>query len=333
MAAYTTIDNPELHFQVKIWTGTGSSNALTLDGSEDMQPDYVAIKQRSSTQQWNTYDDLRGVQKYLGWNTTGQEETQSQGLTAFGSDGFTVGTDDMVNKSSETYVAYCWKESATAGFDMVLYTGSGSAHTISHSLSAVPSVVILKGRSFGDGWGQYHKTSGDPAILAFDGDVADRYSSKWGPFFNSTAPTSSVFSVGTDTAINTSSGTHIAYLFAEKQGFSKFGSYKGNGNADGPFVYTGFRPAMVIIRNSSATGNWEIFDTKRSTYNLMHATLYADTNSAEYTGTGNQIDVLSNGFKVRNEDTNTNDNGETTVFMAFAEAPFVNSNGVPCNAR
>ena len=333
MAAYTTIDNPELHFQVKIWTGTGSSNALTLDGSEDMQPDYVAIKQRSSTQQWNTYDDLRGVQKYLGWNTTGQEETQSQGLTAFGSDGFTVGTDDMVNKSSETYVAYCWKESATAGFDMVLYTGSGSAHTIAHSLSAVPSVVILKGRSFGDGWGQYHKTSGDPAILAFDGDVADRYSSKWGPFFNSTAPTSSVFSVGTDTAINTSSGTHIAYLFAEKQGFSKFGSYKGNGNADGPFVYTGFRPAMVIIRNSSATGNWEIFDTKRSTYNLMHATLYADTNSAEYTGTGNQIDVLSNGFKVRNEDTNTNDNGETTVFMAFAEQPFVNSNGVPANAR
>ena len=333
MAAYTTIDNPELHFQVKIWTGTGSSNALTLDGSEDMQPDYVAIKQRSSTQQWNTYDDLRGVQKYLGWNTTGQEETQSQGLTAFGSDGFTVGTDDMVNKSSETYVAYCWKESATAGFDMVLYTGSGSAHTIAHSLSAVPSVVILKGRSFGDGWGQYHKTSGNPAILAFDGDVADRYSSKWGPFFNSTAPTSSVFSVGTDTAINTSSGTHIAYLFAEKQGFSKFGSYKGNGNADGPFVYTGFRPAMVIIRNSSATGNWEIFDTKRSTYNLMHATLYADTNSAEYTGTGNQIDVLSNGFKVRNEDTNTNDNGETTVFMAFAEQPFVNSNGVPANAR
>ena len=333
MAAYTTIDNPELHFQVKIWTGTGSSNAVTLDGSEDMQPDYVAIKQRSSTQQWNTYDDLRGVQKYLGWNTTGQEETQSQGLTAFGSDGFTVGTDDMVNKSSETYVAYCWKESATAGFDMVLYTGTGSAHTIAHSLSAVPSVVILKGRSFGDGWGQYHKTSGNPAILAFDGDVADRYSSKWGPFFNSTAPTSSVFSVGTDTAINTSSGTHIAYLFAEKQGFSKFGTYTGNGNADGPFVYTGFRPAMVIIRNSSATGNWEIFDTKRSTYNLMHATLYADTNSAEYTGTGNQIDVLSNGFKVRNEDTNTNDNGETTVFMAFAEQPFVNSNGVPANAR
>ena len=331
--AYTTIDNPELYFQVKTWTGTGSSNALTLDGDEDMQPDYVMIKQRSGTQQWNGYDDLRGVQKYLGWNTTIGENTQTQGLTAFGSDGFTVGTDDMVNKSSETYVAYCWKESATAGFDMVLYTGSGSAHTIAHSLSAVPSVVILKGRSFGDGWGQYHKTSGDPAILAFDGDVADRYSSKWGPFFNSTAPTSSVFSVGTDTAINKSSVTHIAYLFAEKQGFSKFGSYKGNGNADGPFVYTGFRPAMVIIRNSSATGNWEIFDTKRSTYNLMHATLYADTNSAEYTGTGNQIDVLSNGFKVRNEDTNTNDNGETTVFMAFAEQPFVNSNGVPANAR
>ena len=334
MAAYTTIDNPELFFQCKLYTGTGSEIAATLDGDENMQPDLVWIKARTDTESHKIYDSVRGATKHIESDTTDAEATEAQGLKSFDSDGFTIGTYSSINaSSSHTYVAWCWKESATAGFDIVAYTGSGSAHTISHSLSAVPSVVILKGRSFGDGWGQYHKTSGNPAILAFDGDVADRYSSKWGPFFNSTAPTSSVFSVGTDTAINTSSKTHIAYLFAEKQGFSKFGSYKGNGNADGPFVYTGFRPAMVIIRNSSATGNWEIFDTKRSTYNLMHATLYADTNSAEYTGTGNQIDVLSNGFKVRNEDTNTNDNGETTVFMAFAEAPFVNSNGVPATAR
>ena len=334
MAAYTTIDNPELHFQVKIWTGTGSSNALTLDGDEDMQPDYVAIKQRSSTQQWNTYDDLRGVQKYLGWNTTGQEETQSQGLTAFGSDGFTVGTDDMVNKSSSTYVAYCWKESATAGFDMVLYTGSGSAHTISHSLSAVPSVVILKGRSFGDGWGQYHKTSGNPAILAFDGDVADRYSSKWGPFFNSTAPTSSVFSVGTDTAINTSSGTHIAYLFAEKQGFSKFGTYTGNGNASGSYIHLGFRPAMVIIKRSNAAVNWYMFDNKRDTFNVMSKELNCNNNEAEATELGsNPIDFLSNGFKLRVADSYINGTGDPYIYMAFAEQPFVNSNGAPATGR
>jgi len=334
MAAYTTIDNPELYFQCKIWSGNATDDtSITLDGSENMQPDFVWTKRRNASTNHDLWDAVRGALEQIASNNTEAEATISSSLKSFNSDGFTVGTNTNLNASGGTYVAWCWKESATAGFDIVAYTGSGSAHTISHSLSAVPSVVILKGRSFSDGWGQYHKTSGNPAILAFDGNVADRYSSKWSPFFNSTAPTSSVFSVGTDSAINTSSGTHIAYLFAEKQGFSKFGSYKGNGNADGPFVYTGFRPAMVIIRNSSATGNWEIFDTKRSTYNLMHATLYADTNSAEYTGTGNQIDVLSNGFKVRNEDTNTNDNGETTVFMAFAEAPFVNSNGVPATAR
>jgi len=334
MAAYTTIDNPELYFQCKIWSGNATDDtSITLDGSENMQPDFVWTKRRNASTNHDLWDAVRGALEQIASNNTEAEATISSSLKSFNSDGFTVGTNTNLNASGGTYVAWCWKESATAGFDIVAYTGSGSAHTISHSLSAVPSVVILKGRSFGDGWGQYHKTSGNPAILAFDGDVADRYSSKWGPFFNSTAPTSSVFSVGTDTAINTSSKTHIAYLFAQKQGFSKFGSYKGNGNADGPFVYTGFRPAMVIIRNSSATGNWEIFDTKRSTYNLMHATLYADTTGAEYTGTGNQIDVLSNGFKVRNEDTNTNDSGETTVFMAFAEQPFVNSNGVPANAR
>jgi hypothetical protein len=147
MAVYTTIDNPELYFQVKTWTGTGSSNALTLDGDEDMQPDYVMIKQRSSTQQWNGYDDLRGVQEYLGWNTNIAENTQSQGLTAFGSDGFTVGTDDMVNKSSSTYVAFCWKESATAGFDMITYSGTGSAKNESHSLSATPHWIVTKCRS------------------------------------------------------------------------------------------------------------------------------------------------------------------------------------------
>ena len=151
--------------------------------------------------------------------------------------------------------------------------------------------------------------------------------------WHDTEPTSAVFTAGDHSSSNRSGDNFVSYHWNEVQGFSKFGSYTGNGNANGPFVYTGFRPAMVIIKNSSATGNWEIFDTKRSTYNLMHATLYADTTGAEYTGTGNQIDVLSNGFKVRNEDTNTNDNGETTVFMAFAEAPFVNSNGVPATAR
>ena len=332
MAAYTTIDNPELHFQVKTWTGTGSSNALTLDGDEDMQPDYVMIKQKSGTQQWNGYDDLRGVQEYLGWNTSIVENTQSQGLTAFGSDGFTVGTDDMVNKSSSTYVAYCWKESATAGFDMVLYTGTGSAHTISHSLSAVPDVMITKGRSFSDGWIPYFKTSGNPIILALDDTVADRYSARWGPFFNSTAPTSSVFTVGTDSAINTSSGTHIAYLWSAKQGFSKFGTYVGNANADGPFVYTGFKPAWFMFKDTESTTSWIIKDNKRLGYNSIVPHLQANTNDAENTDGWSAIDFLSNGIKLRNADNSMNKSGSKFIFMAFSEAPFTNSSGVACNA-
>ena len=294
----------------------------------------VWIKSRSAAENHHIFDSVRGANKRLIANDTSQEFDDSSNLQSFDSDGFTLGTADGINKNTATFVCWGWKESATAGFDIVAYTGSGSAHTISHSLSAVPSVVILKGRSFGDGWGQYHKTSGNPAILAFDGDVADRYSSKWSPFFNSTAPTSSVFSVGTDTAINTGSGTHIAYLFAEKQGFSKFGTYTGNGNASGSYIHLGFRPAMVIIKRSNAAVNWYMFDNKRDTFNVMSKELNCNNNGAEATELGsNPIDFLSNGFKLRVADSYINGTGDPYIYMAFAEQPFVNSNGIPANAR
>jgi len=334
MAAYTTIDNPELYFQCKIWSGNATDDtSITLDGSENMQPDFVWTKRRNASTNHDLWDAVRGALEQIASNNTEAEATISSSLKSFNSDGFTVGTNTNLNASGGTYVAWCWKESATAGFDIVAYTGSGSAHTISHSLSAVPSVVILKGRSFGDGWGQYHKTSGNPAILAFDGDVADRYSSKWGPFFNSTAPTSSVFSVGTDTAINTSSGTHIAYLFAEKQGFSKFGSYKGNGNADGPFVFTGMRPAYVVVRRTDSAENWFVFDNKRDTFNPEDTFIRPNLTNADADESGGALDFLSNGFKIRNSGDSFNNSSGTYVFMAFAEQPFVNSNGVPGNAR
>ena len=299
-----------------------------------MQPNMVWIKGRSVAENHHIFDSVRGANKRLIANDLTQEFDDSSNLQSFDSNGFTLGTADGINKNTATFVCWAWKESATAGFDIVAYTGSGSAHTIAHSLSAVPSVVILKGRSFGDGWGQYHKTSGNPAILAFDGDVADRYSSKWGPFFNSTAPTSSVFSVGTDTAINTSSGTHIAYLFAEKQGFSKFGTYTGNGNASGSYIHLGFRPAMVIIKRSNAAVNWYMFDNKRDTFNVMSKELNCNNNEAEATELGsNPIDFLSNGFKLRVADSYINGTGDPYIYMAFAEQPFVNSNGIPANAR
>lgn len=359
MAAYTTIDNPELYFQVKIWTGTGSSNALTLDGSENMQPDYVAIKQRSSTQQWNAYDSIRGVQKYVGWNTTGKEETQSQGLTAFGSDGFTVGTDDMVNGSSATYVAYCWKAgtafsndasatsvgntdsngtaSSTAGFSISKYEGAGASLDIQvkHGLSAVPAVMWVKNieeAGGGNSWAIYHhKNTSAPETdyLKLDSDSGTTDQAE---VWNDTAPTSAVFTAGDFSGSNRSGDDFIGYFWNEVQGFSKFGGYTGNGNANGTFVYTGFRPAWVIQKRTDTSGqSWSVFDSKREGYNVDNDPLYADTNDAE--GTTDALDFLSNGFKIRANRIDLNASGSTYIYMAFAEQPFVNSSGVPANAR
>ena len=328
MAVYTTIDNPELYFQVKTWTGTGSSNALTLDGSEDMQPDYVMIKQRSGTQQWNGYDDLRGVQKYLGWNTSIVENTQTQGLTAFGSDGFTVGTDDMVNGSSSTYVAFCWKE-ASEIFDMVLYTGNGSARTISHSLSAKPDFFSVKSRTYAEQWECYHTSLGATKCLQFDDNSAEADLLNR---FNDTEPTTSVFTVGDADAVNKSSETYINYLWRSVQGFSKFGSYTANNSSNGTFIYLGFRPALFICKKYSGTESWYINDNKRSTYNPTKAEIFADDNQAESTA-NTRIDLLSNGVKMRTDNGGYNYSNNTYLYMAWAEAPFVNSKGVPCNAR
>ena len=349
MAAYTTIDNPELYFQVKTWTGTGSSNALTLDGSEDMQPDYVMIKQRSSTQQWNGYDVIRGVQKYLGWNTDIVENTQSQGLTAFGSDGFTVGTDDMVNKSSSTYVAYCWKAGAgsgssntdgginttstsvsqTAGFSISTWTGTGSNATVGHGLGAVPKFITTKARSDAYDWYTYHAGIGNTKNVYIN--LTNAESSASANFHNNTDPTSSVWTSGGN--IYNVDYTFVTYAFAEVQGFSKIGSYTGNGNADGTFTYTGFRPAWIMFKNASAgSSNWQIYDNKREGYNGQNDLFRANSSNAEGDGV-DPIDILSNGFKQLNTAASNNVSGQTYVYMAFAEAPFVNSKGVPCNAR
>ena len=330
--AYTTIDNPELYFQVKTWTGTGSSNALTLDGDENMQPDYVMIKQRSSTQQWNGYDSVRGVQKYLGWNTNIAENTQAQGLTAFGSDGFTVGTDDMVNKSSETYVAFCWKESATAGFDIVSYTGNGSNRTLSHGLSQKPDMIIIKRRNTTGNWVVYHSTLTVSKYIYLQlTNAADTGGAS--SYWQTSEPTSSVVSLGTDGDVNGSSDTYISYFFCNKQGFSKFGGYTGNGNADGAFVYTGFRPAWIVVKRTDSANSWMIYDNKRNPENLVDNPLYGESNEAEGTSSGASFDFLSNGFKCKGTGNGNNGSNKTYIYMAIAEAPFVNSKGVPCNAR
>jgi len=336
MAAYTTIDDPSAYFKVQLYTGNGSANhAITFDDTDtDMQPDFVWIKNRDATDSHCVFDAVRGATKVLHADTTAAEATDADTLDSFTSDGFQVDADVKVNTNTEDYVAWSWKESATAGFDIVSYTGNGTDDTdISHSLSAVPHVMIVKNRETVEHWAVYHhKVSSDPETdflkLNLNSAVGDDVN-KW----SDEAPTSSVFTVGSSTYTNEDGVGMIAYLFSEKQGFSKFGSYTGNGNADGPFIYTGFRPAFVMIKCATRAGTdiWTMYDNKREGYNVDNDALSADTNAAERTS--DDIDILSNGFKCRNSVTDVNPSGETAVYIAFAEAPFVNSSGVPCNAR
>ena len=334
MAAYTTIDNPELYFQADLYTGNGSNgNAKTFDGDEDMQPNVVWIKSRSAAENQHIFDSIRGANKRLLTNTTGTEFDDSSNLQSFDSNGFTLGTADGINKNNATFVAWCWKESATAGFDILTFEGNSTDDTdISHNLSAVPHWIICRNIDSAKDWCVYHhKNTSAPEtdLLVLNTNAATTDSDdKW----SDEAPTSSVFTVGDSSQLNASGNTSIAYLWSEKQGFSKFGSYIGNGNNDGPFVYTGFRPAWVMCKGTASNREWVMHDNKRDAENVVDGTLYANTNDAEGTGTA-RMDFLSNGFKLREDGNNWNASGETYVYMAFAEAPFVNSNGVPGNAR
>ena len=298
MAVYTTIDNPELYFQTVLYSGNSTARDITLDGDENMQPDLVWIKERDDTINHYLTDSVRGAPKKLSPNTNSDESAgDSSWINAFNSDGFSVGNEDNINDTGDTYVAWCWKESATAGFDIVTYTGNGSARTISHSLSAVPKMFIIKNRSAssGDrGWGVYHVSNGNTHFLELNLNAAKDESSG---LFNDTTPTSSVFSVGDNSRVNTNTETYIAYLFAEKQGYSKFGSYTGNGSTDGTFVYTGFRPAWVMVKRTDTTGDWHVWDNKREGYNVDNDRLIPNDTTVE--DTNDSIDLLSNGFKFR----------------------------------
>ena len=332
MAAYTTIDNPELYFQCKLYTGNGSTNAITLDGDENMQPDLLWLKRRDGSDNHILFDDVRGVTKGIYADLNNAEDNLSDSLSSFNTDGFTLGADTAssgtINGSSETYVAWCWKESATAGFDIVSYTGNATVRTISHSLSAVPHFIIIKNRDTSRSWLVGSKGLPSWSYHVYLDTTDDQNSDN--NMFNGTTPTSSVFSLGNADEGNQNADKMIAYLWSEKQGYSKFGKYVGNANANGPFVYTGFKPAYVMVKGDRAD-NWQIMDNKRNGYNVISPRLEASTNAAEYTNLTN-CDFLSNGFKVRSDDSHMN-YANNYIYMAFAEAPLVNSNGVPCNAR
>ena len=340
--AYTAIDDPEAYFQVQLYTGDGAANnAITLGGDTDMQPDLVWIKNRDAGDSHCLFDAVRGATKVMHSDTNAAEATDTDTLDSFASDGFQVDADVKVNTNTEKYVAWCWKESATSGFDIVAYTGDGSNRTISHSLSAVPHVMIVKNKVGENGWAVYqHKNTAAPEtdVLELDstGATVDN-----DPRWNDTAPTSSVFTVGTHATTNNDGTAFIAYLFSEKQGFSKFSSYTGNGNADGAFIYTGFRPAWVMIKRNDGANGWFISDDQRMGFNsattnsatLGNVEINANTSRTEAEGNTNIMDIFSNGFKMHGTGNDTNGSGATYIYFAFAKAPFVNSNGVPCNAR
>jgi hypothetical protein len=342
--AYTTIDDPTKYFQVKKYTGNGTAIgsgglAVTLDSDTNLQPDLVWSKNKDDATGHRWTDSARGVTKQFFCNNENGEATDSEGLTAFNSDGFTVGNDDGWNTSGEDVRAWCWKEDATAGFDMVTYTGNGSARTISHSLSAVPNWMVVKCRSEDSKpWAVYHsKNTSAPAtdFLSLNNTNATADTSA---YWNDTTPTSSVFTVGTTNDVNKDSQTYIAYLWRQKQGFSKFGKYIGNNNADGPFVYCGFKPAFVLLKNTGASQNWFIYDNKDFGINtVVDATnnrpLFANEPDTSASAGMYKFLFLSNGFKVIESGAQTNGSGNTFIYMAFAEAPFTNSNGVPSNAE
>jgi len=318
-----TIQKPSKYMDVVTYTGTGASNSISSLG---FSPDLVWIKNRGTTTSHAIYDTTRGTQAQLSSDTTGDEVTSSTGLTAFGSNGFTIGTSSLVNTSGTQYVAWAWDEAPIAGMDIVSYTGNGANRTIAHGLGVVPKMMIVKARvtaSTDQGWPVYHTGVASDAetdyLLLNSTAAAADLNTVW----NDTAPTSSVFSVGTNALVNTNNDTYIAYLFAEVEGFSKFGSYTGNGSADGPFVWCGFSPKYLLIKRTDAAGqNWVIFDTARKSINDSNRTiLFAEASTAETTD-ANPTDIISSGFKVRNTGTGGNASGGTYIFAAFAESPF-----------
>ena len=349
--AYTTIDNPELYFQTKIYTGNGANNrAITFDGDENMQPDWLWIKNRSEAQSHALFDSVRGATLRFGTNSSGSESTENTNLDSFDTNGFTVDNELIVNGSSDLMVAWAWKAggsassnsngsitssvsaSTTAGFSIVSYTGGGGGKTVGHSLGVAPKMFIIKARDTGDyNWSVWHSSLSTPttARLALNTTAAQANNSS---FWNDAVPTSTLFSLGSDGTHNANGTTYIAYCFAEKKGFSKFENYTGNGNADGPFIFTGFKPAFVMIKNTSTgSTNWTICDNKRDGFNDNNHRVFPNLNDAE--STSNPWEMYSNGFKMTTTGSFVNASGSNYIYMAFAESPFVNSKGVPTTAR
>tara|TARA_R100000935_G_scaffold16981_1_gene33542 strand:- start:4 stop:1056 length:1053 start_codon:yes stop_codon:yes gene_type:complete len=347
------IDDPSAYFQTKIYTGNGSARALTFDGNSDLQPDWVWIKKRAggSASGHVVTDVVRGVNKQLFTNEVEAEESYTSVLTAFGSDGFSISTAGLCNTNTNTYVAWCWKAGTSfsndasstsigsidstgsfnndSGFSIVSYTGTATAGTIKHGLNIVPRLVITRPRTQEDGWYVYWHGNGATKYQRMETNAG---LGAGAAFFNDTAPTSSVFSVGDGSGTNHASA-YIAYCFANSP-TQKISKYFGNGNASGPFCFTGFKPAWIMLKRADGSNSWCIFDSKRLGFNQSNPRLYANnTNASEGASDEAYIDILSNGFKLRGTQPDINNSTSVYNYLAVAENPFVTSTGVPATAR
>ena len=341
---YTTIDKSSLHFNTKLYTGNGAEQAITGVG---FQPDFTWIKKRNGTAVHYLFDAVRGATYFVNSDQNYANQDNAQSLKSFDSDGFTLGTMAGANNNSDTFVSWNWRAGAgqgssntngsinttytsvntTGGFSISQYTGTGANATVGHGLGAAPKVVILKSTSNSSNWAVYHKEIGAGKMLNLNSTNAEATNNG---YFNDTDPTNLVFSLGDEGNDTNGSGkTYIAYCFAEKTGYSKFSDYTGNGSAEGAFVYTGFKPAFVLVKRNEAGYSWGINDSKRPGYNETDKYLIPDTNASEQT---NAVDLVSNGFKFRS--TAGGFNGSASyIYMAFAEAPLVGTNNIPATAR
>ena len=344
--AYTTVNKSTDYFNTKLYTGNSGTQAITGVGH---QPDLVWIKNRndSNNQSHVLYDSVRGVTKYLQSNSSAAEGTEAAGVTAFGTDGFTVGNTVTVN-TGFNYASWNWKAGTTSGlsggtitpsaysinttskFGIYKYTGNATgSQTIAHGLGATPSCVIFKELSGSEQWRVHFIDGPNPYTHAM---LLNSDSAQISQSNGLSAVSSTTITFGSDGAYNASGDEYICYVFCNVNGYSKSGSYLGNGNTDGAFIYTGFKPAFILIKDTGTTEYWHLFDNKRLGLNAIggNAKLHPNVTNTETTTIN--IDILSNGFKHRSSDSNCNGSGDEFVYMAFGQS-LVGSNNVPCTAR
>jgi len=346
--AYTEIDDPTIYFNTKLYTGNNTGQSITGVG---FQPDWVWIKSRTDTNSHNSWDSVRGVNKYLENDTTKVQTTVTNGVTAFGTDGFTVGDRDAINDNGLSLVSWNWKAggsassnsngsvttsvsaNTTAGFSVVNVPTTGSVLTAGHGLSQAPEIIFEKSRDKSDNWIVYNYSIGNTKALFLNLANANSTATD---FFNDTSPTSTVWTMGSENSVNNASQETIAYCFHSVKGYSRISNYVGNGATNGPVVYCGFKPAWVLIKNVEVAEQWRIYDNKRDPFNHMFRCLFPNANNGENT-TDNQseeIDFLATGFKIRSDSRQLNGSGQKLIYMAFAEAPLVTgASAIPTTAR